>query len=483
MRLGYVYCPVPALRVATPCLALALCAACKPAAHDATPPPDAVETAPRVPVQPSAEIASSPTRAEPVGMIELCAARSSALADARAQYEALEQLVEQLADTDPATEFGNQAKALYRHECLAVGRRDEPFLDLDLATGVEAKTFWLAGLDMWFRTYLDSADGSDETVWLLPTRRDVVTAQTRPEDPRAAWMCSADPEDPCAQEVAPWRSRAERYFELWTRSAMPDEPDCREVAKAAPPRNAYAVWRACEDDQLARHPALPVGGLGLIDHGWMFVYGRRGHYEYCDEVAALDLSSGAYYRFADCAHRPEMAELAKAAGVAAPGNVVETGNVPLELLREFVWMALSVPDVQRNVVLDNALGRQLPAGVKLVRSDEPLEGTGSMRLIGSSGNTTLGWVWSRGKNDSPGHGQISWPNGLSDPADDHTVRLMSLAERRSVPGCAAAKLPRWVLDNLAADALPNADDELVDPPSDALLDTIRAQLKQGRCAR
>lgn len=479
----YVCVTVLRLRVAIPPLVLALSSACKPA--PSTPPPTREGPVQSAPVTKSKSHPTPPASVdEPQSLIELCPADSDALADARAQFDALDTLVETLDAAASPGRFVEMAQALYAHECLKMGRRDVPWLELEVSTGIEARVHWALGLDMWFRTYLDSADGSDETVWLMPTRRDVVTPLTRPEDPLAPWLCSDDVEDACNRAVAPWRGRAERYFELWSHTAHPEQPDCRELAESASAHEAYGVWRTCEQASLPRQAAMPVGGVGPIEDGWILIWGRRGHYNYCDEVAALDLASGSHYRFADCAHRPEIAEFAKAAGARPKGLIVETSTLPPELLREFAWAAMSVPYVQRDVILETALGRERPDGVAMLRTEAPmsLSGTG-LAGWGSSGHTTLAWQWSRGSRNSPAHGELSWPDGLSNPADDHAVRLLALAEQRGVSGCAARKLPRWLLDNLAPDALPARDDERVDPPSPPLLDAMRRQLKRGRCAR
>ncbi len=415
---------------------------------------------------------------------ELCAAGSDALSDARARYDALEMLVPRLDAAAPPSAFVSQVKALYEHECLAVARGDQPGLDFEVATGIEAKIYWEAGLDMWLRAYLDFSDGADNTVWLLPSQPSVVTPLTRPGDRLAPWMCSADPEDPCAKRVAAWRSRAQRTFELFKYGGGPDRVNCDPAENEGPEEDAYARWRACESKALRRHASLPVGGLGAIEDGWVVVYGRRGHYQYCDAVTALDLSSGSHYRFADCDHRPELDGIAAAGGIPAASIEVETGNISLELLREFAWVALSVRYIQRSAVTETALGRQLPDGLRMARPPAPLSASGlGLWGRGSSGHTTLGWLWTRGSSKTPAHGELSWPDGLSDPADDHAVRLLDFAEQRSVPGCAAKKLPAWLVGNLADASLPKTDNGLVDPPSEVLVAAMRRQLKKGRCAK
>lgn len=422
-------------------------------------------------------------RGDPGPRVELCEAGSEALAEARTLHGALEALADGLAEGSSVEAFNAKVAALYEHACLAVGRADEPHLELSMTSAVEAKAFWEAGLGAWFQTYLDLADGSDATIWLLPSRRAVVTAKTHPSDPLAPWMCPADPESPCAQSVGAWRSRAERYFDLWDNAGKVTIVDCAPALEAGPAEDAYARWRACERDALRRHAMLPIGGLGPIAEGWIVVHGRRGHYRYCDEVAAFDLASGSYYRFAECDHRPELDGLVEAGAMDAASREVEveTGTIDAALVQEFAWAAASAQYVQPDVVMARALGMPLPDGIKVSRTqDNTFSGLG-LSGTGSSGHTRIAWSWARAPGETPAHGELSWPTGLSSPEADHAVRLLAIAEQRGAKGCASAKLPAWLVDSLGAGGLPTS--ELVDPPSEALLKATRGPAAKGRCAK
>ncbi len=485
--MGYVSSIVSRRPLVLPLVALSLALACKPAGEE--------RSTSRAEARPSPVDTAAPDPGDDVwrdlndggggARVELCAAGSPELADARARFDALDAVAEGLADADPVGSFNGQASALYDHACMAVARADEPALDLKMATAIEARTYWGAGLGLWLRSYLDLADGTEQTVWLLPSRPEVVTGKTRPGDPLAPWMCPADAESPCVRAVAAWRARAERYFELWDHPGGIQIVDCAPAVENGPPEEAYSRWRACEDGGLRRHAALPIGGLGPVEEGWVVVYGRRGHYQYCDEVAAFDLLSGSHYRFAECDHRPELDGLADAGAVGQASEAVEVRARTLapELLREFAWAAMSVPYVQPGVISDTALGRDLPAGVEVSRRENlSLSGLG-LSGSGSSGHTTLAWMWTRGAAEIPAHGELSWPSGLSDPAEDHAVRLLAIAEQRPIAGCAAADLPVWLVDNLGEGRAPASEHGLVDPPSDAVLEAMRSQVKRGRCAR
>ncbi len=417
--------------------------------------------------------------------VGLCGADSGALAEARAALEALEELAGGLDDEGALADFSRRAAALYNHECLAVGRADEPHLDLLMGSGAQAKVFWDAGLGAWFQAYLDLADGRDRTIWLLPGRREVVTAKSRPSDRLGPWMCPADPDSPCGRSVSAWRSRAERYFELWEHSGGLEIVDCSPSLAAGPAEDAYARWRACEDGALRRHSALPIGGLGPIEEGWVVVYGRRGHYRYCDEVAAFELASGSYYRFSECDNRRELDGLVEAGAVDPPtrGVEVEVGTIAEVLIREFAWATISTPYVQADVVMETALGRSLPDGVEVTRAETwSVAGLG-LSGSGSSGHTTLGWLWAREAGETLAEGELSWPSSLSKPAEDHAVRLLAIAEGSGVKGCASTELPAWLVAELGEGRLPQSEHGLVNPPSAALLGAMSGQVKRGRCVR
>lgn len=415
---------------------------------------------------------------------KLCDKGSSALTEARTLHEALDQLVEALPADGSTKAFNTQVTALYNHACLAVARGDEPMMSFELTSGLEAKTYWDDGLSIWLRSYLDLADGTDTTVWLPPTRRDIVTPQTHAADPLAPWLCSADPEDACARPVSGWALRAQRYFELWSGSGKPASSDCDSTLSEGTAQGAYTRWRACENKALPRHASLPIGGLGLVDSGWVVLYGRLGHYQYCDSVTAFDLRSGAHYSFAACDHRPELDGMERAGAVEPPSPdiVVTVGTIDAERVREFAWAAMSMRYVQSDVVTERGLGRQLPDGVTVVRHDDPFHIGGlGMSGTGSSGSTTLGWTWSQRSGNAEVFGELTRTRSHRDAAEDYAGQLLSVAQLGLKPGCAPADLPKWVVDNLATDRLPKSEYELVDPPSKEMLAAMTTQIAKGRC--
>ena len=413
------------------------------------------------------------TEPEPVTLaarVSLCAADAPSLADARARYDALEALVENLADTAPADDFNAQVADLYAHECLHVARLDEPLPPDDATSGLDAKAYWDQGLGIWMRSYLDLADHSDNTTWLRPSHRTVITAALRPDDPLAPWLCT-NIED-CGTVVEGWRRRADRYYELW--APRTPSPDCGERVADGPPEDAYARWRDCRRDALPRRTALPLGGLGAIDDGWLVVHGRRGHYRYCDELAVYDLRSGSHYRFARCNHRPEIAAMV---GTKSPTVQIEVGTLPPAMLREATWATASARYVQQNVITEYALGQALPPEMVVERPDEGVMG-GGMGFGGSwsSDQTTLGWAWVHNADPPSVHATLTWPRNDSNPEDDHAVRLLSIAESQRVPGCAPAKLPTW---------LPKAVQKMPEDPHAIpreLIDALKRQAARGRCA-
>lgn len=422
---------------------------------------------------------------DPPSWATLCDAKSTALGDARRQYDALEAQVERMNATDSAKAFNVAAQALLDHECFAVARLDEPLLSFELARGVEVKQFWNDGLDMWLRTYLDFADGSDRTVWLLPTPRSIVTAEVMPDHPLASRMCPADSESTCAREVAPWTARMNRYFELWAADSKNDAPTRCEVAEdPAEPRATYERWRKCQvADQGRTQSLLPVGGLGVIDSGWLVIQGRRGHYSYCDGVVVFNLASGETYRFEVCSHRPELAGLRKAAGASPPagGVDVQVGTVALPYLREFAWATMSGAFVQSDVIAWGGSGSELPESIAMTRVDNwNVGGVGAWSSY-SSAQTTLEWAWADAAGKGHAAGDLTWPAHGSDAVSDYAARLLAIAEAGFEPGCATGKVPKWVIDAVTASASDEAGRLPTGSPVVLIIDAMRGYTKRRRC--
>lgn len=420
--------------------------------------------------------------------VGLCDPASPAFAEAERALEALEQRIEKAKPTQKVGAINEAANELLTHECWALADEDAPMFHFDFEFGVELSAFWEAGGDVWMRQYLALTKPAGEDIWLLPTPRKAWTRQTHPRDPLARFLCSAElNDDPCAMTVASWHDRASRYFELWTTNPKEHEPDCLEVATKGPPRLAYAQWRECEAEQAGRNTVLPLGGLGVVDEGWLVVRGRRGHYSFCDGIAAYDLETGSAYRIESCSGLA----LTEGGGVdhrqtdAGRKVKVTAGTIPVALLREAAWATFSAPFAQDDVVHESTEGRPVPEGMMIGRYDSSTISGMGMSFSFSSGHTTLDWQWVDGVDAVPLTGALSWPSDLNDAAGDHAVRLLQFAEDAMTEGCASAKLPAWLADGLDLGGVSglDADDESLRETGEALRDAMVDAAARGRCPK
>lgn len=432
--------------------------------------------------------ASARTSAASGAWVGLCDPASPAFAEASRKYEALAERVARLDPAAAAKGFNEAANDLLAHECFALAVEDEPLAWFEFDFGVEVKAFWEAGGDVWLGQYLALTDPTNEDIWVRPSPRKAVTRQTHADHALARFLCSAELEDdPCTAAVAGWHSRADRYYELWSTNPKERHDDCLELAQEGPKRQAYASWHACETKQAGVRSSLPLGGLGVVDEGWIVVRGRRGHYGFCDGITAYDLKSGSVYRVESCGGLA----LSDGGGVdhrktdAGRELKVETGTVPVALLREAAWATLSAPFVQDDIVHEYGFGRPVPDGFEIGRHESSSLSRGiSFGMSFSSGHTTLDWQWVDGIDAVPLVGQLSWPNDLNDPAGDHAVRLLQIAEDAMTPGCAAAKLPPWLADGLELGGVSglDADDQSLNETSEALRDAMADAAARGRCS-
>jgi len=301
-------------------------------------------------------------------------------------------------------------------------------------------------------------------------------------------LCSAELEDDeCAESVYGWQSRASRYYELWKKGTGEPEEDCLERASKGPARQAYATWRDCANEQAGTHTTLPLGGLGTVDEGWLVVRGRRGHYSFCDGIAAYDLETGSAYRIESCSGLA----LTDGGGVdhrqtdARRKVKVTAGTIPVALLREAAWATFTAPFVDNDIVHEATFGRPVPDGMVIGRESSTSYSGLGFSMSFSSAHTTLDWQWVEGVDAVPLTGDMSWPSDLNDAAGDHAVRLLQIAEDALEPGCAKAKLPGWLADGLELGGVSglDADAESLSETSEALRDAMVDAAGRGRCPK
>src|SRR5262249_15238973 len=156
----------------------------------------------------------------------------------------------------------------------------------------------------------------------------------------------------------------------WKRERPPTDDDCPAYARGAPRRRQLASFRECLDASAERSLAFPIGRVKKPTAGWLVVSGRRGHYEFCDELRAFDLATGSAYRVASCSGLALMSGGAvdHRATDAARKQDRERGMVSLDEIREAAWMLLQLGELDKDV-LTYGFGQAPPKDVPLVDDD------------------------------------------------------------------------------------------------------------------
>jgi hypothetical protein len=228
----------------------------------------------------------------------------------------------------------------------------------------------------------------------------------------------------------------------------PGEPDRCERAvdafrDASDRPTAFEAWSSCVAQAAPRawvYADVPLRGP---ERGWLVLRGRRGHYQFSDEVRAYDLATGAAY----AATSSSGLVLGVGGGVdmagtdAARAAAAEVGRVAVDQLRELAFVLLA-----RKAVIQARVGTHrvtVPANI-------PFEMTppGRPRLMStsrsggwrSSAQTTLGFAWVDG-GKVVARGELRWPTA-SEVVDDHADTLVRVMEAGLVRGCAPARLPK-----------------------------------------
>jgi hypothetical protein len=194
-----------------------------------------------------------------------------------------------------------------RIEKLAGGRCFEIIegASVEAKNGLSLRTYWQDGGFSRLRSALALGGKGKRLYFTEPNVRRALTLETVPASPIAAMLCPAA-DEACGAETAGWELRVEALFALAAKAprfrTRRQDHDCERVARAAPRSKQFDVWRGCleSDDDVAPRTNLPIGRTRAPRRGWFVIKGRRGHYDFCDELRAYDLATGSAYVAGSC---------------------------------------------------------------------------------------------------------------------------------------------------------------------------------------
>jgi hypothetical protein len=380
--------------------------------------------------------------------IKPCVPGEPAQVAAGKELQAIDRAVRKLAPGD------DPAALVARIEQLGATKCFEIIFGVGVAarSGLSLQTYWAeGGFSRLEATLALGGPKGRRVFWTEPSVRRALTLETAPTSPIAAMLCRAR-DEACGAETAGWQLRADALFELDAQVQRlrnsRDEPDnCEKAAQAAPRAQQFLVWRDCfvsRQEEVAPRIGFPIGQTRPPQQGWLVVTGRRGHYDFCDEVRAYDLATGAAYVVGSCSALALEAngKVNAAKTNSARRRTIQLGHLPVPYLREAAWMMLLLDELDPRVRV--AVGSELPAWLEVSVDDARDEGEErgiAGRVMGfSTSQTRLRWQLV-GADRLGKTGTLTFPDATGDVAEDHAMRLLRIAEMGFVAGCPAAQPP------------------------------------------
>jgi len=312
------------------------------------------------------------------------------------------------------------------------------------------KAWWLDGGMDWLWSYIDFAGAGPinalrPQVALPPDARRVLFRETSTASGLAPLLCSqSDPS--CGDETRGWLERARRALStpgpMETRDTPGKRLDGRACEKEAKGKKAYTAWRACLSDVDERQASMPLGRTRAPRGGWLVIEGRRGHYTFCDGVAAYHLGTGAAYRAESCSGLALLkgGHFDHEATDAGRSETFRFGSVPIDNLRETTWMLLLKDETEEVHV--NARYFPLPraVAVRYARATPVQPHSLQGAYFMSTDQTHLRWGWTNEYGEVLAEGSVIWPTSYG-RAERHAAELLDVAEQGLDLGCPEAAMP------------------------------------------
>ena len=145
-----------------------------------------------------------------------------------------------------------------------------------------------------------------QRVRLFPTVRESIATHPALADLGGGFDCSSEGAD-CATRTEHLREEAQSALDALSGPALvPQKVDveaCRGTVRPMRSELRWEAWIRCVEASAPRRSMLPLGVLGVPAEGWLVLHGRRGHYNFCDEVRVYDLTEGSAFVASQCGSR------------------------------------------------------------------------------------------------------------------------------------------------------------------------------------
>ncbi len=400
----------------------------------------AANTAPVESAPPAAVKTQTPKDAATLGFCTV-----AELSDAHKEIDALGTLLRALPrDASPSDVLNERVAKLHASPCYANGQLSRDFhpAEIRAARAWSIAKWWDDGGNDYLRASLERANA----LHFAPSVPTLLAAELlSSSDPVRAILCpSYGPAcDPVAQGAALDVGRELERAALGRMvRGSGDEPaseqECaRAIAKEAM-GGRLARFTSCVDGLVPRRPALPEARY-RSPKGWLVLRGRRGHYQFCDEVRAYHLETGAAFVASRCSALVLMGggSVNQDATRDAGGMKTQVGTVSVDALRRLalvLWLKDRVNDRERPYS-----EVALPVGIPLP-DPKSLSGFG----YGSSGwmssaQTSIRFEIVDGTSTLVS-GTFRWPGAYA-AADQAADDLVQSTEATLREGCPPAALP------------------------------------------
>jgi len=203
----------------------------------------------------------------------------------------------------------------------------------------------------------------------------------------------------------------------------------------------FDEWVGCVAAHAPRTRRYAETRLVAPDRGWLVLRGRRGHYQFAEELRAYDLATGAAY-----VAREVGAIVVRPDPATRQGPDAYVGRVAPDQLRELAFVLLTRQAIV--AVREEVVTAVVPDELPRTLSDDSSAGMFfGGEYWASSGQTRIAFAFDDGALRRTG--EFTWPSA-QDPIDTYVDRLVRVMEAGLVRGCAPAKLPP--VATLAGDA-------------------------------
>jgi len=236
---------------------------------------------------------------------------------------------------------------------------------------------------------------------------------------------------------------------------------CMAHVAKTPADVRYRHWRQCVRDMGRQPQAVPLGRFRVPRTGWLVTVESNGyHSNTCARTRLYDLETGSIYGYTLCdCLKTRFTRCVRPAEGSQEKRLL-TGSVPVETLREALWMLAVLPHLD-TAVQTRSRKVFLPDTMEPRWLDTASPAMGFGLGIGGGGTShsvKFSWAWLQGEQITL-QGTLRLTPYLT-PHQVYALELLSLAHDARRPGCPQAAVSQAATQAPAIKAFPHLADPL-----------------------